>query len=90
MNAFRPLVVTIAIAAGLAAGWAFAQRLLGRYRTDLFNPRPLKRHVALGYLAGRPSPETMHLLRDYLAWERHPLLRRRAARLMRDLELALG
>jgi hypothetical protein len=74
----------------VVTGWLLAQRYLDRHRAALFSPRLLRRHAALGYLAGRPSPDAVRLLRDYLAWERHPVLRRRAAKVVRELELALG
>ena len=90
MRVHRPLLVAVATTAGLAAGWALARRYVGRHQAALFSPKLRRRHAALGYLAGRRSPETVRLLRDYLGWERHPVLRRRAARLVRELELALG
>jgi len=90
VTAQRPLLVTLAVAAGLTAGWTLSRRYLRRHREALFSPKLRRRHAALGYLAGRPTPETVRLLRDYLAWERHPVLRRRAARVVRQLELALG
>ncbi len=90
MTALRSLCVVLAAAAGLAAGWTLAQRYLERHQAALFSPKLRRRHAALGYLAGRPAPETLRLLRDYLAWERHPLLRRRAVRVVRELEHALG
>jgi hypothetical protein len=34
--------------------------------------------------------ETVRLLRDYLEWERHPVLRRRARGIVRRMEAALG
>jgi hypothetical protein len=86
----RVLVAAVAVA-GLAVGWVMAQRYLDRHRAGLFSPKPRRRHAALGYLAGRPaSPETVRMLRDYSNWERHPTLRRRAARVLRELESALG
>ena len=90
MTALRSLCVVLAAAAGVAAGWVLAQRYLERHQAALFSPKLRRRHAALGYLAGRPAPETLGLLRDYLAWERHPVLRRRAARVVRELEHALG
>jgi hypothetical protein len=75
---------------GLGAGWVLAQRYLHRHQADLFSPSLRRRHAALGYLAGRSAPESVRLLRDYLAWERHPVLRRRAIRVVRELEHALG
>lgn len=90
MRVSRPLVVALAVAAGLTAGWSLSRRYLRQHHAALFSPKLRRRHAALGYLAGRPTPETVRLLRDYLAWERHPVLRRRAARVVRELELALG
>lgn len=90
MSVRRPLVVLVATALGVAAGWALADRYLVRHRAALFSRRAIRRHAALGYLAGRPSPENIRLLRDYVAWERHPVLRRRAERVIRSLETALG
>jgi hypothetical protein len=46
--------------------------------------------AALGFLAGQHDIETIRLLRDYLAWETHPVLRRRADGIMRKMEEALG
>ena len=75
--------------AGVVAGWVFAQRRLSSHRRDLFSPRPLRRLAALAYLAGEGDVETVRLLRDYLAWERQPMLRRRAEGLLRRMEASL-
>lgn len=75
-----------AVAVGLALGWLTGRRQMRRHRHHLFSPRPLQRLAALGYLEGKPSAATLRLARDYLAWEPHPLLRRRATRLIRRLE----
>ena len=77
-------------AVGLAAGWLLAQYRFARHRADLFSPQPLRRLAALGFLAGQLGVETVGLLRDYLAWETHPVLRRRADGIMRRMEAALG
>ena len=90
MTGVRALGVALATVAGAVSGWLVAQHYLQRHRSALFSPRVRRRHAALGYLAGRPSAEVVRLLRDYLAWEAHPVLRRRAARVVRELELALG
>ena len=58
MTAQRPLLVTLAVAAGLTAGWTLSRRYLRRHREALFSPKLRRRHAALGYLAGRPTPET--------------------------------
>ncbi len=76
--------------AGAAVGWWLAERHRVRHRADLFSPRPLRRFAALGSLAGTATVETVRLLRDYLEWERHPVLQRRARALVRRLESALG
>ena len=75
-----------ATAAGFMLGALLAQRQMGRWRASLFSSRPLRRLAALGYLSGHPGLETVRLLREYLAWEHHPALRRRAESLMRRME----
>jgi predicted component of type VI protein secretion system len=90
VTALRSLCIVLASTAGLAAGWILAQRYLERHQAALFSAKPRRRHAALGYLVGHPDPETLRVLRDYLAWERHPVLRRRARRVVRELEHALG
>jgi hypothetical protein len=90
VTASRSALVALATAAGLLAGWVLSRRYLERHRAALFSPELRRRHAALGYLAGHPGPDTLRLLRDYLAWEQHPVLCRRATRVMRELELAAG
>ena len=85
----RTCVFAGGIAVGAAAGWLLAQRRLTYHRRDLFNPRPLRRLAALGFLAGQNGVETVRLLRDYLAWERQPMLRRRAEAIVRRMEATL-
>lgn len=77
------------LAAGVVGGWLLAQRRLTMHRRDLFSPRPLRRLAALGFLAGQTGVGTIRLLRDYLAWERQPVLRRRAQAILRTLEATL-
>ncbi len=79
-----------ALAAGVLVGGLLAQRSMGRWRTSLFSERPLRRLAALGYLSGHPGPEVVRVLRDYLAWEDHPALRRRAEAIMRRMESKLA
>jgi len=76
--------------AGAMAGWTLAQRRLATHQRDLFSPRPLRRLAALGFLAGQTGVDTIRLLRDYLAWERQPMLRRRAQSILRGLEATLA
>ena len=77
------------VALGLATGWVIAQRRLEAHRRALFSPRPLRRLAALGFLAGQADVETVRLLRDYLGWERQPVLRRRATAIIRRMEETL-
>jgi hypothetical protein len=76
--------------AGALGGWLLAQQRLTFHRRDLFSPRPLRRLAALGYLAGQDGVDTVRLLRDYLRWERRPLLRRRAESILRRMETTLA
>ncbi len=86
----RPLVFVAAAAAGFLAGAALAQRSMGRWRSALFSARPLRRLAALGYLSGHPGVEAVQVLRDYLDWEEHPALRRRAEAIVRRMEAKLS
>jgi hypothetical protein len=86
----RTAVFSGGMALGAAAGWMLAQRRLAYHRRDLFSSRPLRRLGALGYLAGQNGVETIRLLRDYLAWETQPMLRRRAEAIVRRMETRIG
>lgn len=90
MRSSRPMVFAGAALLGLAAGWLVAQGRQAHHRADLFSARPVRRFAALGFLAGQPRVETLRLLRDYLAWETVPMLRRRAGAIVRRLEARLG
>ena len=80
----------IGLAVGTTAGALLAQHSMDRHRRQLFSGRPLRRLSALGYVNSHPSVEAVHLLQDYLAWERHPVLRRRAEAIARRMEAKLG
>ncbi|MCZ6858365.1 MAG: hypothetical protein O7F70_10225 [Gemmatimonadetes bacterium] len=82
--------VLLTFGLGAVLGSVLAQQSMGRHRQDLFSGRPLRRLSALSYLSGHPSVETVRLLYDYLAWEEHPLLRRRADGIARRMEAKLG
>lgn len=69
-----------------ALAWSHLQR---QYRHDLFSRHPLRRFAALSYLRARPSVGTVRLLREYIAWERSPVLRQRGVALMRNVEKSL-
>ena len=69
---------------GVLAGilvWSLQMR---RWRRDLFSASRVKRLAALGHLGGRSLTdlEAVHLLNEYVAWEKEPFLRRRAERLL--------
>ena len=85
----RTLKLVAAAAVGFVVGNALAQRSMGRWRAALFSARPLRRLAALGYLSGHPSIAAFRVLKDYLAWEEHPALRRRAESLVRRMEANL-
>ncbi len=58
-----------------------------RSRRNLFSPHALRRLAALRYLGRVPaSVDAVLLLRDFIAWERRPMLRRRAAALLARME----
>ena len=82
--------VLFGLVAGTALGWWLAGEHRARHRTDLFSPRPLRRLAALSGLGGAVTVENVQLLRDYLEWERHPMLLRRARSLVRQMEAVLG
>ena len=75
---------------GVTIGVVLWSQQLHRSKHDLFSPSPLRRLAALGYLSGRPSIDNARLLRDYMRWEKRPLLRRRAAQVLRQVEDYLG
>ncbi len=86
----RSLALALGLALGVSLGWSWAQRYIRDHRQDLFSRRPLRRLSALAHLAGEGGVGTARLLRDYLGWESHPVLRRRAERLLRRLEARVG
>jgi hypothetical protein len=85
----RTVTFAAATVVGFVVGAALAQRSMGRSRSALFSARPLRRLAALGYLSGHPSVAAVRVLKDYLAWEEHPALRRRAESIVRRMEANL-
>ena len=84
-----PRLAAVGFLGGLAAGVLLASQQLHRHRRNLFSPRPYERLMALGYLRGQPSVETLRLLHDYVGWESRPRLRLRGLQLLRRLERTL-
>ena len=80
----------IGLAVGTTTGVLLAQHSMARHRQQLFSSRPLRRLSALNYMNSHPSIDAVYLLQDYLAWEKHPVLRRRAESVARRMEAKLG
>jgi hypothetical protein len=78
-------VTLLAVAAAAAVGVLLVRDQISRHRRDLFSPHPLQ------YLGSETaSVDAILLLRDFLAWEPRPLLRRRAAAVLAQLEESLS
>ncbi len=77
----------LAVAAVAAVGVLLVRDQISRSKRDLFSPHPLRRLAALEYLGSvAASVDTVLLLRDFLAWEPRPLLRKRAQAVLLRLE----
>lgn len=89
----RALKVTgfVLLGAATAAliGVVLARDQMVRHRRGLFSPHPLRRLAALGYLRSYPNVDNVLLLRDYLAWEQRPMLRKRASAVLEGMEREL-
>lgn len=81
--------MSLGVIGGFLAGFALWSRQQRTDRQHLFSANPVRRLAALGYLRTQEDEQTVTLLREYLAWEPKPELRRRARRILRRLELAL-
>lgn len=83
--------IGLAGAAVLAVAAVFLARdQVMRHRRELFSSQPLRRLAALAYLRSHPEVDNVLLLRDYLAWEDRPLLRKRAAAILEGMEADLA
>jgi hypothetical protein len=84
-------VTLLAVAAAAAVGVLLVRDQISRHRRDLFSPHPLRRLAALEYIGSdTASVDAILLLRDFLAWEPRPLLRRRASAVLAQLEESLS
>lgn len=84
-------VTVLTLAAVTALGVLLVRDQMHRHRRDLFSPHPMRRLAALGYLGREPaSVDNVLLLRDFMAWEQQPLLRKRAAAVLERMEDALA
>jgi hypothetical protein len=80
---------TVGFVGGIVAGLMLWGYQMQRSRRDLFAKSPVKRLAALGYLGGQPGVDTAHLLEEYCRWEKHPMLRKRASRLLSRMRARL-
>lgn len=84
----------LGIAAGIAIGIVAWSTYQEKHARALFSPKPRRRLAALSRLS---RPESLHAtvdtvatLREYVAWERHPVLRRRGKDLLSRLASTLN
>lgn len=83
-------LVVLGVAAAAVVGALVIRDQFSRHSRNLFSPQPLRRLAALGYLHGRDATvEGVQLLRDFVAWEPRPLLRKRAGRILDRMEAEL-
>ena len=84
-------LVLLTVGAAVALGVLVVHDQIERHRRELFSSRPLRRMAALSYLAGREATvEAVQLLRDFVAWEPRPTIRRRAIRILNRMERRLA
>jgi hypothetical protein len=81
--------VLLGAATAALIGVVLARDQMVRHRRGLFSPHPLRRLAALGYLRSYPNVDNFLLLRDYLAWEQRPMLRKKASAVLEDMEREL-
>jgi hypothetical protein len=89
MSRQRASFVGLGFLGGVAAGGLVWSRMQRNYRRNLFSRHAIRRVAALGYLRARPTVNTAQLLREYVAWEPRPILRKRGVRMLKRLESAL-
>ena len=80
-------VAVLGVAAlGAVAAWVIRDQIR-RHSRDLFSPSFLRRLAALGYLAkAETSVDHINLIKDFVAWEPHRTLRRRARSILARME----
>jgi hypothetical protein len=84
-------IVLLAVGVAAALGTFVVRGQIARHRRNLFSKHALRRFAALGYIAGLgASVELVQLLRDFVGWEPHRLLRNRAASILARMEQQLG
>lgn len=83
------VAMAAAFVGGVVVGVVAWSAQIARSRRDLFSGSAVRRMAALGYLGGRPGPQTARLLAEYVEWERRPLLRRRGERMLQRMQAYL-
>ncbi len=80
------IAVLAAAAAGAVAALVIRDQMR-RHSRDLFSPSFLRRLAALGFMArAEASVDHINLLKDFVAWEAKPTLRRRAKTIIFRME----
>lgn len=83
-------VTLLTVAATAVLGVLLVRDQISRHRRELFSPHPLRRLAALSYLgSAQASIDLVLLLRDFIAWETRPLLKKRATAVLSRMEGAL-
>jgi hypothetical protein len=83
-------IVLLAVGLAAALGTFVVRGQISRHRRNLFSKHALRRFAALGYIAGLGATvELVQLLRDFVGWEPHRLLRNRAASILDRMEQQL-
>lgn len=80
----------VGFAGGVALGVAVWTRYQDRNTEALFNSKARRRLAALSRLSTLATVDSIALLREYVAWERHPVLRKRGEALLGRLVSTLG
>ena len=80
------ITVLVAAGAGALAALIIRDQIIRRQR-DLFSGSGLRRLAALGHISKAPaSVDAVNLLRDFITWEPHGLLRERAVSIVARME----
>ncbi|MEX2280936.1 MAG: hypothetical protein WEE89_00440 [Gemmatimonadota bacterium] len=83
-------IVLLAVGLAAALGTFVVRGQMSRHRRNLFSKHALRRFAALGYIAGLGATvELVQLLRDFVGWEPHRLLRNRAGTILERMEQQL-
>ena len=84
-------IILLAVGITAAVGAFVVRDQITRHRRNLFSRHALRRFAALGYIAGLAATvELVLMLRDFVSWEPHRLLRRKAAVIIERMESQLG